>query len=422
MKKIFVIFLLLCLITPASARQNSFVDDNAALRYLLAIGYMPDFSEDEFFKMSNLTSISAYDALNIQLKEKLGKKRFATILRLVRNASQCKNYSIIVDHDFSFDAIIPPYKTIRRFSDYLIAEAWDIAKHGDVETAAEILIHTMKLGRNLASEGPMLNCMFGVEIQRTALVSIANIIKTINNLKAKALFKDYFNSLPVPSMNFRTNIEAELKYSKNFSEVVLRRPEIIGERLFADANKTPEKSEIEKQCLSNQRAVISALDMAILDNPDLATLKSDEILNFLTAKKYLEKAPTCPRGGKFTIIFENTDYYSVKCSCGIGTDGPEYYQGKKLTAEQLEKTREYIASEQFKKDCAEANELLDEINSLKGSDGESFAKAKKINEKKKSRQEKNPMIRLAVFNPEVFMIEVRELQDKISSITVKLNK
>jgi len=401
-----------------TAFAKGFKDENAGLRYLMAMGYMPEFSTEELANLDGLNSLKEFEALSVNIKSKLGQKKFDTVFRLMENANECKHFSLLVDHEYSLNSFAPPFRVIQNFSNYLMAEAFDLLKRNENVKAAKLMISCMKLGRNITSEGMMINSTPGISIQIDFLWAIENVLVHNKNIEARNIFKSYFDSIPKISIDLTSSFEAETKYSRNFIKEIKNKPELLAYRMFYEENKAPEKTENEKQCLSNKNDIKCALDMATLDSPDLGNLKpSEKVLNYLVEKKHLTKIPLCPRGGKYSVVFEKNGFYDVHCTCGSSDlSGP----AKEVSAEQIDKAKQYLSSEKFAEDCQTIEEICQEIEKIKGIDDDSLKLANAISERIK--KSASPLVQMAILRPAVFVEEARDLQKTLDRVRLLLEK
>lgn len=418
MRTLKTIIFVLCFLLPMTGFSQGFVDENAGLRYLMAIGYMPEFTTDELANLDSLNTLEEYDALSVKIKAKLGKKRFGTVYRLMQNADECKHFSLLIDHEYSLNSFAPPYRVIRNFSNYLMAEAWDLFKRNEVKKAAELMILCLGLGHNISSEGMMINAMPGISIQTDFILAIENLLYHTSDIETRNIIKDHFNSAAKTSINLTHSLKAETRYSRNFTKDIQNKPEIIADRMFREENKAPGKTEKEIKCLDNKNILKFALDIATMDNKDMSELKpAEKILSFLVEKKYISGVPVCPRGGKYSIVFEENGFYDAHCTCGSSfLSGPS----KELTAEQLDKAKQYLSSEQFQKDCQTIEEFCQEIEKIKGIDEESLALANDISDQLEKIE--SPLIKLAILRPAVFIEEARNLQKLYDKVRLSFQK
>lgn len=418
MKTLKSIILVLFVLLPLATFSQGFKDENAGLRYLMAMGYMPEFSAEELASLDSLNSLKEFEALNVNIKSKLGQKKFETVFRLMQNADECKHFSLLVDHEYSLHSFAPPFRVIKNFSNYLMAEAFDLIKRNEKVKAAKLIISCMNLGRNIASEGMMINSMPGISIQINFLWAIENLLAHPTDMEIRNILKTYFDRISKAPQSLSPSFKAEIIYSKNFLKDIQSKPEVLAYRMFYEENKAPDKTEKEKKCLSNKNEIKFALDTATIDTPDINKLEpAEKVLNYLVEKKHLTQIPVCPRGGKYSVVFEKNGFYDVHCTCGSSDlSGPS----KKLTPEQIEKAKQYISSDKFKEDCRKIDEFCQEIDKIKGIDDDSLTLAKSISNR--LRKTESPLIKMAILRPDVFIEEARDLKKILDRIRLILKK
>lgn len=224
-KSIFVVCVLLLLMVPGLKAAQPAADENSALRYLLAICYMPEFTKDDLLSMADVNDIESFKQLSPKLKKKL-PGRFEEIDSFLENAVSCR-YATFLPGSYSWNSTLPPYRTFRGFARYLLAVAWKAISEGDFAKGTGLIIHTMRLAQNIAAEGPVLSAMIAVAITDDALDSLENLLKLNPAPEIKETLKNYFFKLPAPYVNFARNLEYEKSYWTSFLKSAEESPEIL---------------------------------------------------------------------------------------------------------------------------------------------------------------------------------------------------
>lgn len=260
MKRIIVsILVVMVYASQLTAATERYVDNNAALRYLMATGFMPHLSEKTADQIVDLNSLESLKKLKSEARKELISANgfMKTISRLLDLAADCTDSTFIVDHDYSDDSITPPFRTIRLFSRFINAHGWLDAEKGDYTGAVKKFMHVFRIGASIGHDGCAIHAMVGIAIQRTAIESINNLLKLDSNVELKKNLSNYFENLPKPVFDSTIHLRNEKLFIDNTLMKAEKAPEIFAE-LFADESKkslsetVPEKPLPEAVKKSNE--------------------------------------------------------------------------------------------------------------------------------------------------------------------------
>jgi hypothetical protein len=434
MGKIIVSLLMVLMFASLGAAQPAkFVDDNAALRYLMAMGYMPQISSKTADKLAEIRDLDSFKKLTKDnLKELNSASGFLhTVTRLLDLAADCSKCTFIVDKKLDFDTIVPPYRSVRLFARYINAQGWQNAENGAYAEAARKFCHVFRLGLNVSRDGFAINGSFGIAIQKMAVESINNLLALNSEEKVKKILADCFTNLPKPLVDSRVHIDYERLFIANSLIRAEKEPAMFGHmELFKDDSQKSEPKIVapDKACAANQRVLMGALEMYFMDN-EFAPLASDSetVIKMLVDQQYLKAAPVCPNKGKyiFTLV-EGEEYYDVSCSCGVdpdqlsaSTDETEKKEPE-FSPEVMKKIDAYIKSEAYVEDKKEINAIFDEMLKIDPYTAAGDEAAGKLAER--IEKNKSALVQYLMMNPQSFYKTLRENQQRVDDLVARLTK
>ena len=432
MKKLFItVLLVVALTSQLIAAPATFVDNNAALRYLMAIGFMPQISEKAAYTIGDVNSLETLKELKPEIRKELSNTpvgNLRTMMRLLDLAAMCTESTFTVDQDYDDESMVPPYRSLRTFARFMVARGWIDAEKGNHAAAAAKFAHIFRLGANLGRERFAISGMVGIAIQRMAVESINNLLKISNDASIKKSLHDYFSSLPKPVIDRAWHIEGEKLYIFNTLKKAENKPELLsGLEKFEDkSEKEVSKRSAEASCKANQRVLLGAIEMYMMDHEEAPTnLDSAAILNKLVTDQYLKAAPVCDRKGTYSISFVDKDDFTVSCSCGASPDDQtsatdDEKPSEDVSPEIMQKINDYMKSGEFSKDKEELVAIFDEIMKIDAYDVAGDEAAGKIAERIDNSQ--NILIKTLVINPQSYYKSLRENQQRIDDLVKTLSQ
>ena len=342
------------------------VDPNAALRYLMAIGYMPEISRSEGTELSEVKDIETLNKLPKSLKEKLTKASHAPIKKLLDDAKKCSLCDFNPDAKLELDDVVPPYRLLRTFARFLNAGAWKAIEEGKHEIGAELFIATFRFGDDFENNGPLISYMLGCNVRELALTSMETFLSQDYKPEAKKAIITYLKSLPRPAFPLKEGILWEKLLGEKILTTLSKNPKNLVELLpEEDEQETIVSNSKESACCANQRVISGALEMAGMDGIKFEkSAKFSDIQNKLLTEKYILKTFECPDKGQYRVEFTSDTDFIVSCSCGANPDTPKSETQKTTRLENpklVEKAIEYYSSGKFAKDKNELNEYIDKV-------------------------------------------------------------
>ncbi|MBU1106715.1 MAG: hypothetical protein KKB51_08630, partial [Candidatus Riflebacteria bacterium] len=359
MKRILLILVTIAVLVsyPVSAAKDPYRDPNAALRYLLAIGYMPSISDDESTTLSEVTDIESLKRIPKELSGKLDEAHSSRFKILLAFAANCTECNFMPDSTFKPEDYIPPYRNLRKFARYLNAGAWKTIFHGNHEDGATLLVATFRFGDDSENYGPLIGYMVGLAIREIAFKSMQNFMTGDFRPAAKKIITDYLKSLPQIAFNAQEGLDWEKKFGEKILQTLYKDDEGLVElwRNLNNESDTAVGNQQPSACVPNQRVLMGALEMATMDGIKIAEYKDfASILEKLVQDKYLYKALVCPDKGKYKVDFVSENDFVVSCSCGADPEAPvaikDKAAAKEIDPKLLEKARNYKISGKFDKE------------------------------------------------------------------------
>lgn len=364
-------------ITEPVPEERIFKDDNAALRYMMVIGFMPELSREDADQLRDINSLESFEKIPKKVRNKLHEAHSYRTMNLLEFAAKCKDCNFMPDQSYKPEDYVPPYRTLRTLARYLNAGAWHQAKLGDHEKAAKLFVAVFRFGDDAENYGPLISYMIGHSIREIALESMKTFLGGEFKPEAKRIVLDYLKSLPKPAFRVKEGLVWERKFTENILKTLDTNEGMIeilkNVENLSDEIQTTTLSNPEKACCANQRVLMGALEMAAMDGlkfPENASF--DQILAKLVKEKYLRNPVECPRKGEYKIKFhENDDYTEVSCSCGADPEKPitqekaepkpdDAAKNSKIAA----KAEEYRNSGKFASDQKEILEYYDKMINL----------------------------------------------------------
>ena len=340
-------------------------DPNAAMRYLMAMGFMPNISDDDGMKIGEVNSLETYEELPLNLKTAVGEASSFRIKKLLEAAAACTQCNFMPDNTFNPEDIAPPFKAIRKFARFLNAGAWKAIKDGRHEDGARMLVSVFRFGDDMENHGPLISYMLGLGIRNIAMGSMQNLVAGDFKAEAKKIVIDYLKSLPRPALPIKEAIAYERKFSEKLLATLESDEGMVELLKQLEPQPQTDTTKEASSCNANQRVIMGAIEMASMDGitfekfPDFKAIEEK-----LLTDKYIRKGFECPNKGQYKVEFSDKDFV-VSCSCGANPNAaPPIEETKPAVPADpvlLAKAQEYKKSGKFEKDRAEFLEYHDKI-------------------------------------------------------------
>ena len=312
------------------------VDQNAAVRYLMAMGW---FSPPDSHIMTELAGIEHLEDVKKLSPEalkylKTGKANdfgvIGNVIELMKAGAKCSTCVFNPDKKYLPTDFIPPYRRLREMARTLRAIGALQALDGKHQEALDLFKTIYRFGQHMGLEGPLISGMIGVAFQKMALGAMTDL-RAMNPAETIIVdMKSFLKAAPRPPMNVPLLIQAEKNFFENGSKWARENPEGFGTDFklvktatgttIAIATDEPGKSSPQtpsspKTCSANQRVLMGALEMLGMDygNPLPASISAD-LKGTLVKLQYLKKFPECYEKGEYSIDLSGKGDPIVSCS------------------------------------------------------------------------------------------------------------
>ena len=432
MKKILIGVLMIMAFTSQllAAEAPRFVDNNAALRYLMAIGFMPQLSDKTYDQLYDINSLESLKKIKAEARTELvaAVNSMGPVYRLLDLAAECSESTFLVDQNNDYETIVPPYRSIRQFSRFLNACAWIEAEKGNHLLAAKTFINIFRLGVNLSRDHLIINASLGMTIQGMAIASINSLLAQTKDAEVKKVLSDYFSKLPKPILVWNNYLKAERQNIANSFLLAEKKPALLADvPMFTDESEKSEQVEksFDKECAANQRVLLGATEMYLMDHEDMPVINnSAEFFQTLVDEKYLKTVPVCGNKGSYSINLVDSENFNVACSCGVSPDAisatTAAERAKKLSAAIIKRIEDYLRSEKYTEDKKTVADLFEEMMALDPFAPGVNERAAKLDERIENH--KSEMVKYLVFFPGSYYKTVREHQQRIDDLINNLKK
>lgn len=365
-----------------SAQEQPYKDPNAAIRYLMAIGFMPALTGEDEKAIAEVVDIETFNRLSPSLKGKAGEATSFRIKKLLQDAAKCTECNFMPDQKFDPQDIVPPYRKMRTFARFLTTGAWKAIQGGQHVEGAELLVSVFRFGDDFENYGPMISYMIGHAIRNIAVQSMKNLISLDCKPEAKKIIIDYLKSLPKPAFPLTEAMAWEKKFSGRMFEILGKDAKSLVELLKqTEDSSTESQKSSSSSCVANQRVLMGAMEMLLMDKVDLGnSADSATIIAKLVKDQYLKISPECPLKGNYQVELSGNDV-KVSCSCGADPNSSTPVEKKPEPSEDpelLARATEYHSSGKFSRDMSEYFELYEKMMALNTQQKDGFEKVKAL--------------------------------------------
>jgi hypothetical protein len=362
------------------------VDQNAAVRYLMALGW---FSPPDRAVMNELAAIDHLeDAKKLSPKAqeylKNGKiNDFGSIfnvIRLLKAGAQCSTCVFNPDKQFFPDDSIPPYKRLREMVRVVCAIGALKALDGKHQEALDLFKAVYRFGQHLEQEGLLISGMIGVDFRKRALSAMVDLRAMTPAETVIVDLKAFLNTIPKPPMDIPCLILGGKNCFAGMCQWYKNNPEAFGTNLklvktatgstiviASDESGGGEKPMIPvpQSCAANQRVIIGATEMLQMDYGELlpATISAN-LQGALVRLGYLKSFPECPEKGQYNIDLQAKGKSNV-CCCSVHqtVDDIEEAAGVSAnrvpTGEELAEWKSYVSNPDFEEHISQGLKVFD---------------------------------------------------------------
>ena len=409
---------------PVSSETKSVaVTPNAAVGYLMALGFLEPASKEVMDELADVKTIAALDKLSDETKRYLSGGKIPVTVNLLKMGAGCEFSRFGYERTFRPDEPVPPFRRLRELGRTMRAYGLNLLKDGRQEDAAELFRSLYRLGGHLEVDGTLISGMIGIALRGFAIDGFQELLARNPSEPLKASLREFLKLQPSSIEGMRACLEFEKRFmitalgmitngldnetDEKISQVWESIKIIIPEGILSGKpieNPSPQPFSPLRECLANQRVLRGAVEMLGMDySPMPASLTVDLIPGFLVKQQYLKAFPVCREGGKYQLIKVKEGIYDWKCTvhptpeaAGSVSDSVASASTVRVPPEDIKRFREFVLGPDFQKMRQETIDLYDEAKTLDPKAADFLEKAEAF--KKKVENSNNPVARNAIPN------------------------
>ncbi len=351
------------------AATSAPVDPNAAIRYLMALGWLEPATEAINTELSNLETSTGWKNVSQATKEYLNGVKMRNVTRLLSLGAACSECNFFPDRRYEPQDNVPPYKRLREMMRTVRGIGIMHQISGRYEDALQAYSSIYRLGHHLELDGVLVGAIIGISFRKAALACIKDLLaqKVPEPVRQNALA--FLKAQRRPAVDLKPLIAVEKKFIMKCFEMGGDSLEFLAELdIWPDSDPIASQStaltDPQKSCAANQRVLMGAWEMVTMDYTDTATI-TPVIQEFLVKQQYVKSFPTCPEGGTYTLVQQPNGTWNWHCSRHPTPDKLEQTaSASKLTPERRRKIEAFMASGEFQKLKEAALATYDEAMAL----------------------------------------------------------
>ncbi|MBF0499707.1 MAG: hypothetical protein HQM09_06220 [Candidatus Riflebacteria bacterium] len=352
-------------------------DPNAAVRYLMALGWFippPKSVDREFSRISDFAELKNQSS---SAQEYLDNSAQTKALQLLKRGGACPNCSFNPDSSLSDDSI-PPYERLEQLARFANVSGGMRARDGNFSEAVDLFIAIYQLGQHLEEDGQIYSAMVGYGLRKNlALVSMKNLLGMNPPPEVRTKLMQFLNALPNPVLGSKRILERERVIMINFLREVKSRPALLQGFILVEASGTQKLTRNpEKMCQENQITLTRALLALQQDFDPLPATVTANLKTALLAGHYLDKFPVCPGGGRLGTTHRADG--KLICVCSKHASWMKSDSQNPDVPEDSKGMREFVNSPEYDRLVAELVSLYSEGIALDQSDPDYLRKAAEL--------------------------------------------
>lgn len=207
------IFILSAMFLMIAAVSFSATDNNAALRYLMAIGHMPAIEENVINEFAAISASQTVDGISSAAAEIAAKMDTRKAFSLIVNGAKLTECDFTPDNRrFSPEDHSPPYRALRNLARIAAAQAWLLEKRGNLDGAFELLTATIIMGSHLSKNDVLIGALVGKAIAEIGVRGVAEFFRRHPEPRFREQFSAKLASLPRPIINIMGAMKGERQF------------------------------------------------------------------------------------------------------------------------------------------------------------------------------------------------------------------
>ncbi|HNV70030.1 MAG TPA: hypothetical protein PKO06_10045 [Candidatus Ozemobacteraceae bacterium] len=351
------------------------VDPNAAVRYLMALGWFEPATEKINADLGRLETSTGWKDLDKAAIQYLTGHKMRNVTRLLSLGAACSECNFFPDRKYEPQDHVPPYRRLREMMRTVRGIGIMHQMNGRYQEALDAYSSIYRLGHHLELDGVLIGAVIGISFRKAALACIKDLLAqpVPDSVRQNAL--GFLKAQRRPAVDLKPLIATEKKFIMKCFEMGKESVEFLAELdLWPDtdpiASQPPSLSSHQKACAANQRVLMGAWEMVTMDYMETATI-TPVIQEFLVREKYLKNFPVCPEGGTYEFYQEPAGSWAWRCSkhpspdqvpqsASADTSAP----ADKVSPERRKKIEAFVASGEFQKLKEAAFATYDEAMAL----------------------------------------------------------
>jgi|GEM_PF-2123387 len=364
------------------------VDQNAALRYLMALSWFnppPEKIRNEMFPVEHLDDLKKLspEALDYLKSDKYvdhfknGKSgNLFNVIELMKDGAKCSTCVFNPDKKFLPNDFIPPLWRLREMARVARIIGGLKAFEGKHQEALDIFKAVYRLGQHLDQEGVLISALVGIACRKLALHAMSDLCMMNPDSSVVEDMKVFLRAIPKPPVDFPKMYRGEKAFFENGCRFAQKNPEYFAAkfRLVSTASGTTmvlrEELDVSGKsmspCAVNQWVLRGALKMLQMHfEKPLPAVISAHLKESLLEMKYLKSFPECPEKGEYLVEINACGVPCVQCSVhksiGNDEDAANATETQSLAPAEIEAWRMFLNGPAFEAYFSETSKLYDSI-------------------------------------------------------------
>ena len=331
MRQTIIVVLILIILSTVIGEARPGNDPNAAVRYLMALGSLPDVLDKHLDIIDKTHTVDDFGKFDKETRAVLDHPKVAMAMTLLKAGAACPECNFTPDDRGLYSDMIPPYRRIRQFARLARAYAWKCEQEGNLEEAASVLTSVFMLGQHVEENGVLISTMIGIAVRKIAVVALQEMRTRHPQFDWQKTLVPFFAKIPRPAANIKVSLAYERQGIENSLRLGKTRPEIFDKDLvflapplmitslakdsFAGKPDLP-RVPVSTACRERQRGLLAGVERLQKDiGRVLPATMSADLRPSLAGSGYVsDEVFTCPGSGAISLTPITAETYQVTCS------------------------------------------------------------------------------------------------------------
>ncbi len=365
--QIVVCAIILSFTSPTWSATPQPAGKNAAVGYLMAIGWMTPPSKLVLDQIDQADSLESLKRFASETWEYLSDRRTTIVIKFLKQGATCDHCQYIYERQYLPDDPVPPYRRLRDLAQISRAVGLKVLKEGNASEAFDIFRSVFRMGEDLEQDETFLSGQISVMIRKAVLNPFEELLSSTTDPVILGMVKEYLRTRPPSTDGYKKVLGYGRIYIASSLSFMKSHPERIKDLQIKPPSKDDQNKPVlsEKplsKCQANQRVLQGALEMLCLDfDPMPASMTPAVIPEYLVRSGYLKTLPVCPEHGNYEVYKCSDGSLSFRCSLH---PEPDYRALQKADDEKKKKEQveleKFVGSPEFDALCKETLKVVDE--------------------------------------------------------------